>query len=261
MLGVLTAELSLQHLNVKITSSLKLTGDAGLNPGSYEIIISVQVSFKQGNVALFGQVGRQCACNALFSICWSVVRDICNWNSVDLDYILVEGDNFYKSLNCRDYLNVDQFPWQVKTFERTVNLDILKENLHDSIAVYGDSFLTDVFTVSNVNTSSDCILFLCNYAVALFRYVNGRGNVTYFLFDSYCRDSRGITDGGPGFSVFIMFQSLFQIERYVEEAYRVSGRVYPPHFQIQFISVNVNVDVLEIIQSSQISYFRRMKRH
>ena len=78
MLGVLTAELSLQHLNVKITSSLKLTGDAGLNPGSYEIIRSVQVSFKQGNVALFGQVGRQCACNALFSICWSVVRDICN---------------------------------------------------------------------------------------------------------------------------------------------------------------------------------------
>ena len=111
MLGVLTEELSLQHLNVKITSSLKLTGDAELNPEPHEIIRSVQGSFKQGNVALFGQTaGRQCACNALFSICWSVVRDICNWNSVDLDYILVEGDNFYKSLKCRDYLNVDQFP-------------------------------------------------------------------------------------------------------------------------------------------------------
>ena len=150
----------------------------------------------------------------------------------------------YKSLKCRDYLNVDQLPRQVKIFERTVNLDILEKNLHDSIAACGDSFLTDIFTASNVNTSSGCILFLCSYAVALFRYVNGRGNVTYFLFDSHCRNSRGIINGGSGFSVLIKFESLFQIERYIEEAYQVSCRVYPPYFQIQFISVNVNVDDL-----------------
>ena len=56
------------------------------------------------------------------------------------------------------------------------------------------------------------------------------------------------------------FQSLFQIESYIEEVYQVSGRVYPPYSQIQFISVNVNADHLTIIQSSQISYFRKMKR-
>ena len=144
-------------------------------------------------------------------------------------------------LKCCDYLNVNQLPQQVKIFERTVNLDILEENLHDSIAVYGDSFLTDVFTVSNVNTSSGCILFLCSYAVALFRHVNGRDNVTYFLLDSYCRHSHGNTDGEPGFSSVIKFQSLFQIERYIEEAYQVSGGIYPPYFQIQFISINVNM--------------------
>ena len=189
LLVVLTAELNLQHLNVKITSRLKLSGDIELNQGLYQIIRSVQGSFNQG-IALFGETaGRQCACNALFSICWSVVRDICNWKSIDLDYILFEGYKLYKLLKCHDYLNVDQLPRQVKIFERTVNLDILEENLHDSIAVYGDSFLTDVFTVSNGNTTSGCILFLCSYAVALFRYVNGRGNVTYFLFD--CRNNRG----------------------------------------------------------------------
>ena len=163
-------------------------------------------------------------------------------------------------MKCRDYLNVDHLRRQVKLFEGTVNLDILEENLHDSIAVYGDSFLNDVFTFSNVGTSSGCIQFLCSYAVALFRYVNGRRNVTYFLFDSHCRNSRGITDGGPDFSVLIKFQSLLQIERYIEEAYPVSGRVYPPYFQILFISVNVNVDDLAMIQSSKISYFRRMKK-
>ena len=62
---------------------------------------------------------------------------------------------------------------------QTIYLGILEENFHDSISVYGDSFHTDFFNASNVNTSSGCILFLCSHAVALFRYVNGRGSVTY----------------------------------------------------------------------------------
>ena len=53
---------------------------------------------------------------------------------------------------------------------------------------------------------------------------------------------------------------MFQIERYIEEAYQVSGRTYPPYFQIKFILVNISVDDLAIIHSSQISYFRRLKR-
>ena len=156
--------------------SWKLSGDTELNPGPYEIIKTLHGSFNQGNVALLGETaGRRYTCNALFSICWSVVCDIRNWKSVDLDYVLVEEYKLYKLLKCHDYLNVDQLPRQVKIFQRSVNLDISEENLHDSIAVYRDSFLTDVFTVLNVNTSSGCILFLCSYAVALFRYVNGRG--------------------------------------------------------------------------------------
>ena len=83
------------------------------------------------------------------------------------------------SAKYRYYLSGDQLPRQVEIFERTVNLGILEENLHDSIAVYGDSFHTDFFNASNLNTTSGCLLFLCSHAVALFRYVNGRGSVTY----------------------------------------------------------------------------------
>ena len=71
--------------------------DVELNPGPYEIIRLVKGSFIQGNVALSGEIaGRQCACNALLSICCSVVHDICSWKLVDIDYILVEGDKFDK---------------------------------------------------------------------------------------------------------------------------------------------------------------------
>ena len=90
--------------------------------------------------------------------------------------------------------------------------------------------------------------------------MNAAGNLIYFLFDSHCRNSRGITNDEPGFSVLMNFDSLYQIERYTEEAYQLAGRVYPPHFQVQLISVIVNTDELAIIQSFQISYFGRMKR-
>ena len=60
-------------MNVKITSSLKLSGNAELNPGPYEIMRSVQGSFYQGNGVLFGETkGKKCVCNVLLSICWFV---------------------------------------------------------------------------------------------------------------------------------------------------------------------------------------------
>ena len=144
LLVMLLAELDVQQLVIiSISTGLKLSGDVESNPGPYEIIKSVQGSFNQGNIALFGgAAGRQCAFNALFSICSSVVLCVCFWKLVDLDYILVEGDKLYELLPFQGYLNVEELPRQVKIFERTANLDILEENLHDSVAVYGDSFLT-----------------------------------------------------------------------------------------------------------------------
>ena len=80
----------------------------------------------------------------------------------------------------------------MQIFRHTENSEILEENLHDGIAVYGDSFLADVFNVSNANII-------------------------------HCRNSRGITDGEIGFSILMKLESLFQIERYIEEAYQISG--------------------------------------
>ena len=69
----------------------------------------------------------------------------------------------HKSLTCQDYLNTDQLSRRVKIFEHTVNLEILEENLHHNIAIYGDSFSIDVFTSVNVNTSTGGILFFLQY--------------------------------------------------------------------------------------------------
>ena len=95
----------------------------------------------------------------MFSIYWSVVREISFWKTIDLDFILVEGDKLYKSLNFQGYLNVDQLPRQVQIFRHTVNLEILEENLHDGTAIYGDSLITDATDVTDQIIALDVYYF------------------------------------------------------------------------------------------------------
>ena len=45
---------------------------------------------------------------------------------------------------------MEELPRQVKIFELTVDLEILEENLRDSVTNYGHSFLTDVLLYLNM---------------------------------------------------------------------------------------------------------------
>ena len=48
----------------------------------------------QGNSQLFGETtGIQPACNVLYALCWTQIKQILHWVRGDLDHILVEGDN------------------------------------------------------------------------------------------------------------------------------------------------------------------------
>ena len=81
-------------------------------------------------------------------------------------------------------------------FYHNVTLKVSEENLQERIAAQWEPLLRDIFVLSaNINDSStECVLFLCSYAVALFRCINHDGHVYYFLLDSHSRNSRGITD-------------------------------------------------------------------
>ena len=233
---------------------LTVAGD----PGPYEILKSVQGSFNQGNIVMFGETaGPQCACNALFSVCWSLVRKISCWTTRDLDHILIQGDNMYKSLNKESFLSVDDLPREIHIFQFIASVEMKVENLYDGVVFVGEPFLRNILTISN--NSSGCLLFICNYVVSVIKYLTTRGT-TYFIVDSHCRNSRGITDNPFGFSVLLQFADIVQAERYIEEAYNIANRDYPPYFQIQFLVVNISDSDLRAIQTCQINLFRNIKR-
>ena len=55
-------------------------------------------SHHQGNLKYREPAGMQCTSNAFFSIEYSVIKNTSIWKSWDLDYILEQGDIFFKSV-------------------------------------------------------------------------------------------------------------------------------------------------------------------
>lgn len=93
---------------------------------TYQVVKSFLGSFNQGSAQFGDTAGRQCACNSLFSIFWSKVRNIEYWTKFDLDKILVEGDNIYKSLNTQKYLSVDNLPNTIQLNAINTNINLLE---------------------------------------------------------------------------------------------------------------------------------------
>ena len=113
----------------------------------YQIVNGVKGTFHQGDNIFGNTAGRQCACNALFSIFWSNICPISRWEKPDLDKILTEGDRLYKSLNTNNYLSAHDLPSTTDLGGFTSSV-ILRELL-DCEATLGQDFpfLRTVFII------------------------------------------------------------------------------------------------------------------
>ena len=112
-----------------IISGIQLKGgDIETNPGpAYNLEKIVHGSFHQGNSQLFGETADiQCACNALYAVCWTQIKQIFYWVRRDLDHILVEGDNLYKSLHTSVMLSVTQLPAVLKIYNHDIPVQYLR---------------------------------------------------------------------------------------------------------------------------------------
>ena len=105
------------NLNFACLKLLRLREDSDIesNPGpkSFHVAKIIEGSFHMGHVKFGETAGIQCACNALFSLCWSSVKRVTLWNTWDMDYILEKGDELYKSLNIFTPVNIDELPQHV----------------------------------------------------------------------------------------------------------------------------------------------------
>ena len=71
----------------------------------------------------FGRTaGMQCACNSLFAIIWSTVRKVTIWKGLDIDNVLNNGDQLFKSLNKQTVLSADELPNKIDIYGQCLNV-------------------------------------------------------------------------------------------------------------------------------------------
>ena len=142
------------------------------------------------------------------------------WTTQDLDHILIQGDNLYKFLNKESFPSVNGLPKEFHIFQYTVSVEMKAENLHDGVAFLGESFLRNILAISC--NSTGFLLFTCNQAIVIIKYLTASTGILYFIFDSHSGNSRGITDSPFGFSVLLQIADIVQVERYIEDAYNIA---------------------------------------
>ena len=78
---IMTLVLNINMALLKL-SLLQIHGDVESNPGpTYKIQKTVSASFHQAHMKFGNSAGTQCSCNALFAICFSIIKKVSIWKS------------------------------------------------------------------------------------------------------------------------------------------------------------------------------------
>jgi len=218
----------------------------------------VQGTFNQGHPKFGETAGVQCACNALFSICWSKVRKINQWTTSDLDHILDNGDSIYKyllygpgPLNQICHLNVDDLPREINLSHGQISLDFLE--LKDGELSFDNQDASLVSLFYSVNATGDGFLIFVNGVTLAVMYNDSQNS--YYLFDSHSRNNQGLPVP-DGTSVLLKCTGPYEIENYLKRVYLHMER-RSCFFQLQFIKV----DITEINKQNLRQNFRNSTRH
>ena len=195
---ILTLKLNINMAILKL-SMLLLDGDIESNPGpppvAYKIQKAILGTFHQGHSKFGNSSGIQCSCNALFALCFSLMKKVSIWKPWDLDYILDNGDAVFKTIGIMRALSMYELPQNIMIENNNIEIEMLSEHFgllgqknifqdHNSICDTGNGliFTTSGFSFSLI-WSKNCI----------------------FLFDSHSRDQNGIFVSS-GTSVLLSFK-------------------------------------------------------
>ena len=179
----------------------------------FAIKSAVTGTFHQGDLCKFqsDSAGKQCACNALLSICClPTIGNIC---SSSLDEILINGDKLYRDVQVTSGLSTEEYSYL--TFEqlpnKVVNNHVIYQ-MRKHAPLYTNSKHVDqemgIYhslsnAVANSWSQSDRMLIMIGeYAIGAFKK-----NVQFFIFDSHSRNVFGHVAHENGTSVVLEFDS------------------------------------------------------
>ena len=161
---------------------LLLSGDIESNPGpapvSNKIQKAVLGSFHQGHPKFGDTSGIQCSCNALYIVCFSIIKKNSIWKCFDLDYILENGDKTFKTLGMYRALFLNELPHNLPIENHNIEI----EKLGHYFGLLGSGNIFENHATTH-DTGNGVIFMTCDFTISLIWSKN-----FVFLFDS--RESR-----------------------------------------------------------------------
>ena len=145
----------------------------------YIIVNTIQGSFHQGNVEKFGEMsGRQCTCKTLFTIAYLSFKSLGIWNNCDLDVILMNENQSYKSLDRTDYVSVTDFPetFQVESIQVNAEYNINEYGILRNGTVSAED-LSEIFrSVSDKGQGKSALFFVQGFCFGI------SSEITVYIF-------------------------------------------------------------------------------
>ena len=120
-----------------------------------------QRDLRYGAIASF-----QCSCMSLISVCWNIVISVTTWDGTDLDMILENGDQLFKSLNQYRLLGIDNLPRTVSIHNYSVDIFLL-DNKTGEITLYAYLVSSKGIIDSCLNIGSGVLLIIRGYIFGL----------------------------------------------------------------------------------------------
>ena len=116
-------------------------GDTAINPRpAYNFEKTVQGSFHKENEWFGNTASIQCACNLLYALCCTQIKQIFQWGRTDLHHILVKGDSLCKSLHIFEMLSAEEIPASVKMCGHNIPVNYVKLETKSATLTSGGSF-------------------------------------------------------------------------------------------------------------------------
>ena len=192
--------------------------------------------------------GTQCSCNALFAICFSIIKKVSIWKSWDLDCILEHGDELFKSVGIPRALSMNELPNNVAVENNNIKIEML-ENYN---GLLGCNYLFPEH--SHCDIGNGLIFTRAGYSFSLIW-----SKKSIFLFDSHSRDINGsFIDEGS--CVALSFKKLNDVDQYIKTEYsKQLSNFREAQYELQYVRATTSSS--GVLQISNAIKKRRNKIH
>ena len=203
--------------------------ESNSGPRNYTIKKTIQASHHQGHVRYGRSAGMQCTSNAYLAIIFSTIMDINTWKPIDLNYILEQGDRFFKDVGANQALEVDELPLNISIEDVHISAKMLV--CESNLFVERNDFFAYFRKYTESERGNGGNFACAGFSIAIIWWNN-----SLFVFDSHGRNA----DDSNVKAILLEFHLVSSLNSYIKCFFENCTSIsLETQYDLQCISVEI----------------------